>query len=230
MIQPNMNQPNMNQPNMNQPNMIQPNMNQPNSKNSNTSLNTKVLELSNQLNQLNQLTSHIDMDSNNKNNNKNQFEVNKNNTIKRNKLTVIQPPLSNNFKQKQGDQINTNINNQHSNSNSNSNSGPSVKPINQLFGFLQNEMSGFSDGYAYINIDNPLPKSFLPPDKDMEIYTAPEGEKIDKRKQEEIIKIFESERTNEKNYFTQAINELNSKIAMGDISAMPKWLGSNPNL
>ena len=91
-------------------------------------------------------------------------------------------------------------------------------------------MTGFSDGYAYINIDNPLPKSFLPPDKDMEIYTAPEGDKIDRRKQDDMIKSYETERNDEKNQFSQTINELNSRIAMGDSSVMPKWLGSNPNL
>ncbi len=91
-------------------------------------------------------------------------------------------------------------------------------------------MSGFSDGYAYISIDNPLPKSFLPPDKDMEIYTAPEGDKIDRRKQDELIKTFEMERINERNKFSQAIQELNNRVAMGDINAIPKWLGSNPDL
>lgn len=219
------NGPNLSQPNLSQPNIpISNNNNQLNNKNlnQNISLNTQMNELSNQLNQL---SSQINNSSNDKS--KNQFEVNKNNTVKRSTLSVAQPPLSNNFKQRQGNQ---NMINPNLNSNSNSNSGPSVKPINQLFGFLQNEMSGFSDGYAYISIDNPLPKSFLPPDKDMEIYTAPEGEKIDRRKQDEIIKTYELERTNEKNQFAQEIHELNSRIAMGDLSAMPKWLGSNPNL
>ena len=206
------------------PNMINLNPNQVNGKNSNISINTQVSELSNQLNQL---ASQINNEVGNKN--KNQFEVNKNNTIKRNTLAVTQPPLSNNFKQRLGEQNNTNINNQN-NQYSGSKSVPIVKPINQLFGFLQSEMSGFSDGYAYISIDNPLPKSFLPPDKDMEIYTAPEGDKIDRRKQDDMIKSYETERNDEKNHFSQAINELNTRIAMGDSSVIPKWLGSNPNL
>jgi site-specific DNA-adenine methylase len=66
--------------------------------------------------------------------------------------------------------------------------------------------------------------------KDMEIYTAPEGDKIDRRKQDDMIKSYETERNDEKNQFYQTINELNSRIAMGDSSVMPKWLGSNSNL
>ena len=47
-------------------------------------------------------------------------------------------------------------------------------------------MSGCSDSYAYLLVDNPLPKSFLPPDKDLQIYTAPEGSKLDKKTQEKV--------------------------------------------
>jgi hypothetical protein len=86
---------------------------------------------------------------------------------------------------------------------------PTVKQVNQLFGYLDNEMSGLSDSYAYLLIDNPLPKSFLPPDKDLQIYTAPEGDKIDIKKQSIIIKNKELERENEKNMFIKKINEDN---------------------
>jgi hypothetical protein len=174
-------------------------------------LNTQVSQISTQINQL---ATQIKVESNN-----NQFEINKNNTIKRNKITVVQPPLINNSKQKQDNQ-----------QNNQQNINTTIKPINQLFGFLQNEMSGFSDSYAYINIDNPLPKSFLPPDKDMEIYTAPEGDKINKKKQIELMENYEIERNNQKNKFAQDINELNNKIAGGDANSMHKWLNSNPNL
>jgi len=181
--------------------------------NLNIPLDKQVSQLSNQLNQL---ASQINNDVKN---NKNQFEINKNNTIKRNTLAVTQPPIINNFQQKQGEILIQN-----------KGQIPIVKPINQLFGYLQSEMSGFSDGYAYINIDNPLPKSFLPPDKDMEIYTAPEGDKIDKKKQDEMIKFIETERSDQQNKFSDTIRELNNRIALGDNNAIPKWLGSNPNL
>ena len=95
---------------------------------------------------------------------------------------------------------------------------------------MQSEMSGFSDGYAYISIDNPLPKSFLPPDKDMEIYTAPEGDKINRKKQDEMLKNIEMLRDDDKNKFIQSIDDIKQKIAMGDVSSMPKWFGSNQNL
>jgi len=105
-----------------------------------------------------------------------------------------------------------------------------VKPINQLFGYLQNEMSGYSDGYAYVNVDNPLPKSFLPPDKDMEIYTAPEGDKIDKKRQDQMMQLAEMERKNEKEQIKNSIDEINRKFAMGDHTIMPKWVGANKDL
>lgn len=79
-----------------------------------------------------------------------------------------------------------------------SNSGPSVKSKSQLFGFLENEMSGCSDSYAYLLVDNALPKSFLPPDKDLQIYTAPEGNKLDKKTQEMYLKNMEMFRDNDK--------------------------------
>jgi len=192
-------------------------------KNPNIRIDEQITQLSSQLNQL---ATQINSDTKN---NKNQFDVNKNNTIKRNSLLAIQPPPTNNFKQRQGYQL-PNSNDQNQGLGQNQGSGPVVKPINQLFGYLQSEMSGFSDSYAYVNIDNPLPKSFLPPDKDMEIYTAPEGDKIDGRKQDEMIKLIEIERVDQHNKFSQAITELNNRIALGDNSVMPKWLGSNPNL
>jgi hypothetical protein len=217
---PNSNSGKLNKPNIpNVPNVPNiPNIpNIPIMNNKNISINSQVTELSKQINQL-----ATQINSVSKPSSKNQFEVNKNNTIKRNNLVVAEPPLTNSFKNKQGVNVNTNT---HVN-----NSIPSVKPITQLFGYLSNEMSGFSDGYAYISVDNPLPKSFLPPDKDMEIYTAPEGEKIDKRKQDEMIKMCEMERINQKNMFAQTIKELNDKVAMGDMSVIPKWVGSNQNL
>ena len=89
---------------------------------------------------------------------------------------------------------------------------PIVKPVNQLCGYLQNEMTGFSDTYAWTNIDNPLPKSFLAPDKDMEIYTAPEQDKINKKNQEEMIKKIKTMRDDQQNNFKERIQIINDKI------------------
>ena len=80
---------------------------------------------------------------------------------------------------------------------------PSVK---HPYGFLQDEMSGFSDTFAYLLTDNPLPKSFLPPDKDLQIYTAPEGDKLDKRKQDTLIKSIETIRESDKGEFLKNID------------------------
>jgi hypothetical protein len=219
LVNPNISQVNTNVGQLN-PNIGLINPNKIN-KMDNIDVNEQITKLSTQINQLSgQL--------NNSNQNKNQFEVPKGNMIKRNALAPVQPPtppqnmmgINNN-----PNRIIQNNTNQPTNTN-----GPVVKPVNQLFGYLQNEMSGFSDGYAYISVDNPLPKSFLPPDKDMEIYTAPEGDKIDKNKQEQMIRLVALERDKDKNQFKTTIDELATKIAMGDNNAMPKWLGSNKDL
>ena len=72
-------------------------------------------------------------------------------------------------------------------------SGPVVKNI--LDGYLQDEMNGFSDTYALLLTDNPLPKSFATHNTDQEIYTAPEGAKIDWRTQKNMIRNLEMQRT-----------------------------------
>lgn len=83
---------------------------------------------------------------------------------------------------------------------------------NQPFGFLQEELMGFSDTFAYLATDNPLPKSFLPCDKDLEIYTAPEGNKLDKRNQDMLIKNMEMIRENDKNNFIKQIEQEHNKF------------------
>lgn len=92
---------------------------------------------------------------------------------------------------------------------------PSVKQ--QPFGFLQEEMSGFSDTFAYLLTDNPLPKSFLPCDKDLEIYTAPEGDKLDKRNQEMLMKNVEMIRENDKNNFIKHMETEHNKVLQQEL-------------
>ena len=82
-----------------------------------------------------------------------------------------------------------------------------------MIGFLENEMSGCSDSYAYLLVDNALPKSFLPPDKDLQIYTAPEGNKLDKKTQELYIKNMEMFRDNDKDEYKK-IHEKQQKEAI----------------
>jgi hypothetical protein len=73
--------------------------------------------------------------------------------------------------------------------------GPSVKKV--LDGYLQDEMTGFSDTYALLLTDDPLPKTFATHNTDQEIYTAPEGPKIDWRTQKTLIRNLETQRTND---------------------------------
>jgi hypothetical protein len=145
--------------------------------------------------------------------------INPNNNIV--KRTITAPPIinkkdlvSNNsnsnsnpnqIKILNGVQINT--------SDTNSN-GPSVK--SQPFGYLQEEMSGFSDTFAYLLSDNPLPKCFLPHDKDLQIYTAPEGDKLDSKRQSMLIKNMEMIRENDKNMFVKQIEKEYEKIVGGN--------------
>ncbi len=165
-----------------------------------------------------------------------QFQVPNTNVLKRTAAIPQQPPLPNtNIKGRQvpnptnmtnnpTQQLNTiqssqsnlvqiNSSGSNSNSNSNTNSGPSVKAKSQLFGFLENEMSGCSDTYAYLLVDNALPKSFLPPDKDLQIYTAPEGNKLDKKTQEMYLKNMELFRDNDKDEYKK-IHEKQQKEAI----------------
>lgn len=132
-----------------------------------------------------------------------------NNVVKRN---VIQPPI-----------INTS-NNQNNQNNSNiQNKIPDVKIVNgvqintvqqknQPFGYLQDEMSGFSDTFAYLMTDNPLPKAFLPHDKDLQIYTAPEGDKLNNKQQDSLMKSVEMIRNNDEKLFISQIENEHKKL------------------
>ncbi len=87
-----------------------------------------------------------------------------------------------------------------SNNNNNNQTQPTVVQINnQLIGYTRKEMSGYSDEYAYLACDNPMPKSFLPPTSDFQIYTAPENGKIDKQKQNIYVQNLENKREEVKN-------------------------------
>jgi hypothetical protein len=137
------------------------------------------------------------------------------NIVKRNKEEPViinnSNIKNNNIKTNKNIQITQeqNINKQNNNQN-----GPIVKK--SPFGYLKDEMDGFSDSFAYLMTDNPLPKSFTSVDKEQAIYTAPEGNKLDKRTQDMLIKTLECERINEKNeieklYEMEHYNLLNKK-------------------
>ena len=130
------------------------------------------------------------------NTNTNQFQMPNTNVVKRDKLNILEPPIKKSTSVPNIVQDNA----------------PTVKPINQLFGFLQDELSGISDEYAYLLSDNPLPKSFLPYGKEMAIYTAPEGDKLDKTSQDSLIKNLENTRTIQKDEFIKNINLEHDKI------------------
>jgi hypothetical protein len=138
------------------------------------------------------------------------------NIVKRN---VEEPVVINNSNVKNSNVKNVQIiqeNNNNSNNNETQTSkGPTVKK--SPFGYLKDEMDGFSDSFAYLMTDNPLPKSFTSVDKEQAIYTAPEGNKLDRRTQEMLIKTLENERVNEKNeiekiYETEHYNLLNKRF------------------
>jgi hypothetical protein len=182
----------------------------------------------------------LSIKSNNSNNSNNELpfdykqQVVQTNIVKRNK---IEEPISNlsnnNVKNKQ--QTNQN-NSQQTNQNgggqaaqngggqaaqnggqqANQNNGPTIKK--SPFGYLKDEMDGFSDSFAYLMSDNPLPKSYTTIDKEQAIYTAPEGNKLDKKTQEMLIKTLESDRISDKNEIERFYESEHNKIMNNNIS------------
>jgi len=140
-----------------------------------------------------------------------------NNVVKRNLITtppIINTPSKNaniNTNSKNSTQANIKIVNGVEIKNDNT---PSVK--SQPFGFLQDEMSGFSDTFAYLMTDDPLPKAFLPYDKDLQIYTAPEGEKPQPKYMDLLIKNIEMIRENDKKTFVKNMENEHSKIILNE--------------
>lgn len=109
------------------------------------------------------------------------------NIVKRN---IIQPTTNNGSNSSNGNGGGNNNGGGGGGSN-----GPSVKKV--LDGYLQDEMTGFSDTYALLLTDDPLPKTFATHNTDQEIYTAPEGPKIDWRTQKTLIRNLETQRTSD---------------------------------
>lgn len=56
-------------------------------------------------------------------------------------------------------------------------------------GFVKTEMSEFSDRFAYLNVDMPMPHTFFDVGSEEKnaIYTAPEQKKINKREQSKLL-------------------------------------------
>lgn len=88
------------------------------------------------------------------------------------------------------------------------------KTKRNLLDFTIKELTGISDDFAYLKVDNPQPKSFLQygADKEHAIYTAPEGNKINKRQQEDLINKFNSQRTTDQQQFETKIKQVHDDI------------------
>ena len=161
--------------------------------NANSVANTNNINNTNNTNNLN--------NTNNTNNLKNSNNLQAN--IKVRSVQIDETPIlpiknKNRFENKEENII------KNDNINKNDNNIPIVKK--QPIGYLKDEMDGFSDPFAYLSTDNPLPKSFVTCDKDTEIYTAPEGPKIDWKKQQEMIKKLERDRDDDKTDFVCGMN------------------------
>jgi hypothetical protein len=127
----------------------------------------------------------------------NKSQISNSNILKRNKEELFNVPVINKNINQNNQNNENNKNNQNNHNNQQiSTTGPQVKK--SPFGYLKDEMDGFSDSFAYLLSDNPLPKSFTSIDKEQAIYTAPEGDKIDKRTQDLLIKSLENNRANDK--------------------------------
>lgn len=123
-------------------------------------------------------------------------KIENNNVIKRSSITNTTNNITNNT-------TNNTTNNENNNI-------PIIKK--QPFGYLKDEMEGLSDSFAYLMTDNPTPKSFMACNSEMNIYTAPENDKIDKRKQESMMRNMENVRENDKNEFKKMIEEQHRNI------------------
>ena len=68
------------------------------------------------------------------------------------------------------------------------------KPNNNTLGYTSQEMSGFSDNFAYTKIDIPQPHTFLNLEDENKyiIFTAPEQNKLSKNEQDERIRQIEN--------------------------------------
>jgi hypothetical protein len=104
------------------------------------------------------------------------------------------------FRQQQVMDLNKKIIQENMNTHNVVNSKKTTKPVE----YLESEMSGFSDTFAYTKIDEPLPKSFFKVgDEDkISIYTAPDsGKKISNREQVKLTKEIEMRRVKQDNDF-----------------------------
>jgi hypothetical protein len=63
-------------------------------------------------------------------------------------------------------------------------------------GYVKTEMSEFSDRFAYLNVDMPMPHTFFDvgAEEKNAIYTAPEQKKINKREQSKLLTDFNKQR------------------------------------
>lgn len=128
--------------------------------------------------------------------------INPNNNIV--KRTIVPPPI---IKQEEKPIINTTVEFKN---------GIEIKKNNpvkkDIFGFTKDEFLGISESYTFLDDNKIIPKSFLPHDCDMEIYTAPEGTKLDKKEQDRLIKDVETIRENDKQIFLKKMNNDHNNI------------------
>jgi hypothetical protein len=75
---------------------------------------------------------------------------------------------------------------------------PNIQTNNNIgpIGYKCTEMGGFSDIFAYKDVDNPMPQSFygINDDDKNVIFTAPEQDKISKKEQEASLKDLKEKR------------------------------------
>lgn len=76
-------------------------------------------------------------------------------------------------------------------------------------GFVNTEMNGFSDNFAYTSTDMPQPKSFLPYGEDDKygIYTGHEGTKISENELNKQISQIETNRKDQEKQLTNIIEQ-----------------------
>ncbi len=75
-------------------------------------------------------------------------------------------------------------------------------------GFLKDEMSGVSDNFAYVKIDNPLPHTYVNINNDKNaIFTAPEQGKINKDEQKKRLKNMVDQRKDQDSQYSDIMKK-----------------------
>jgi hypothetical protein len=107
---------------------------------------------------------------------------------------------------------------QHLKSNNSQNNN---KESDKLLGYVDNEMTGFSDKFCLLKEDSALPQNFINYGESISIYTAPEEKKIDKNTQASLMQDIMKKRDEQDKINKVNINQTIEKAKSGQLDIAP---------